>query len=79
MSQTTLEPVLELALTLSAEDRRRLIEELFQSLPSMPAETVDRAWREEVSRRLAQIDNGSVELLSWETVSQQIESRWNAN
>lgn len=58
----TIETVEAEALLLSAAERARLIERLIASLDSDPA--VEEAWAEEVERRHAEVENGSVTLLS---------------
>ncbi len=50
------------ALRLSAAERARLIERLIASLDADPE--VEEAWAAEVERRNAQIENGSVSLIS---------------
>ena len=50
------------ALSLSAAQRARLVEKLIASLDSEPE--IEKAWAEEVERRHAQIERGTVSLLS---------------
>ena len=49
------------ALSLSAAQRARLVEKLIASLDPDPE--IENAWAEEVERRHAEIENGTVSLL----------------
>jgi putative addiction module component (TIGR02574 family) len=53
---TTLQDVAEQALRLSSEDREVLVERLIASLEL--AEPLHPEWREEISRRVAEMDAG---------------------
>ena len=37
-----------------------------------PSEQIEAAWSEEIERRLAEIDAGSVELIPWEDVRPEL-------
>jgi len=58
----TVEAIEAEALTLSAGDRARLVEKLISSLDVDPE--VEEAWAAEVERRHAEIENGTVALVS---------------
>lgn len=60
--------ILDQALLLADEERLRLAEALFDSLPVDAQEQIDKAWREEVLRRMGEVRRGEVELESWEDV-----------
>lgn len=67
--------VLEAALSLSPEDRAELAERLMLSLDEQHQAEVERAWEEEIGRRLDQIDRGEVTLISAEEAKQRIRER----
>lgn len=61
---------------LSAEERLGLIEQLWDSLHDTPSEIpLTDAQREELDRRLDEIDRGAVEGIPWEEVLRQIRER----
>jgi putative addiction module component (TIGR02574 family) len=60
--------VFDEALSLPAEARIRLIEELLASLNLRTRPEIDRIWAEEAERRIAQIDRGEVKLRPGERV-----------
>jgi len=55
------EKVAEQALSLSARDRLRLATELLVSVEPRGSAEVERAWEEEIQRRIAEIDSGNAE------------------
>ena len=61
---------------LSPEERLRLIEELWDSLSAKPgAIPLTNAQREELDRRLDDLETSGPEGIPWEEVLQQIRSR----
>ncbi len=56
------------AKTLSAEDRARLAEELLESLDQEPESEVEAAWDREIERRVAEVESGTVKLISADEV-----------
>ncbi|HEV8486951.1 MAG TPA: addiction module protein [Blastocatellia bacterium] len=58
----------EKAADLPEEDRATLAGLLIESLESEVDESVEGAWKEEVERRVAQLDSGAVETIPWEVV-----------
>ena len=56
------------ALKLSAGDRAELAGLLLESLDDSADKDVDEAWREEIERRMQEMDNGTVTPVSWEQV-----------
>ena len=68
--------VLQVALALDEAERAEIVTALLSSLE--PAEVgVEEAWREEIRRRVAEIDAGEVELVPWETVRKDLFARLN--
>lgn len=65
---TLVEELSARAKTLSAEDRARLAEELLESLDQEPESEVEAAWDRELERRVAEVESGTVELVSSEEV-----------
>jgi putative addiction module component (TIGR02574 family) len=62
---TTLERLREEALALREDERRWLAAVLADSLPP-PDEGLDEYWREEIRRRLDELDRGEADLMDWE-------------
>ena len=61
---------------LSPEERLRLIEVLWESLRTRPESVpLTRAQREELDRRLDELDRGEIETIPWEEVKQQLRDR----
>ena len=56
------------AKTLSSHDRARLAEELLESLQGDADSEADAAWEVEIGRRVAEIEAGTVKLISAEEV-----------
>ncbi|MFZ0393487.1 MAG: addiction module protein [Terracidiphilus sp.] len=74
--------VLELALELNYEERSKLSHELWWSLhptaEDLPQEQIDAAWAAEIERRVAEIDSGSVEMVSWEELEAKLREKLSA-
>ena len=64
--------LLKEALTLQPEVRAALIDSLIDSLDQTVDENAEESWRREIERRLHQIDNGSVELVSWQSARRRL-------
>ena len=60
--------ILDDALSLSTDVRIDLVEKLLRSLNPPIDEDIDRIWTQEVERRIAQIEDGEVELVPGEEV-----------
>jgi putative addiction module component (TIGR02574 family) len=73
---TAFENVAEQALSLSAIERLRLANELLQSVEPQMSEEADRAWEEEIQRRIAAIDSGQAKGRSWEEIKRDFDSRY---
>ena len=73
------DPVSELARRareLPPEDRERVVDELAASFTEGSVSEVDPAWDAEIARRLAEIDEGKVELLDGRTVLAEARRRF---
>jgi putative addiction module component (TIGR02574 family) len=70
--------LLEEALALPLEERAVLVLELEASLHEAyePPEQVEAAWREEIARRLQEIEAGTAELFDGETVLRELRARY---
>ena len=53
---------------MSAEDRARLAEELSESLDQEPESEVEAAWDRKIERRVAEVESGTVQLISADEV-----------
>lgn len=67
--------VLKAALELPAEARAALIDSLIESLDQTIDDDAEEVWREEIYRRLQQIDGGAVQLMPWEDARRRLRSR----
>ena len=56
------------AVDLSENDRATLAGLLLESLDPSPGPGVDRAWSDEIARRVEELDTGAVETIPWEKV-----------
>ena len=65
--------VLEVALTLTTDDRARIAHELLLSLEPEDADAA-AAWSKEIRRRVDEIEAGTGELEDWETVRARLEA-----
>lgn len=69
------EEVLRDALALPAEARAALIGPLVDSLDTEVDEGAEQAWREEIIRRLREIDNGIAKLIPWDEARRRLLAR----
>lgn len=67
--------VLKDALALPAEARAALIGPLVESLDAEVDEDAEEAWREEIQRRLREIDSGTVKLVHWDEAHRRLLAR----
>ncbi len=67
--------VLRDALALPAEARAALIDSLIGSLDPAIDDDAEEAWREEIYKRLEQIDSGAVRLTPWEEARRRLRVR----
>ena len=67
-----LKEVFQEAARLPERDRATLAGLLIETLDPVSEPEVDAAWSEEIKRRLAEIDAGTVELIPWEEVRAEL-------
>lgn len=72
---TAAQKIAQEALQLSEEDRHYVIEVLSNSFSRRVDPEIEKAWEEEIERRVKDIDEGKVELLPMEDVLQDMK-RW---
>ena len=69
--------LLDQALKLSAEERATLARSLLSSLSEEVSEAeADRAWGEEIRRRLERIEAGEVQTVPWEEVRGRLQAEF---
>jgi putative addiction module component (TIGR02574 family) len=61
-------------LHLPIEDRARLAEKLLSSLDDLSEQEIEKLWFVEAQRRVAEIDNGTVQLVSAEEMESRIQA-----
>lgn len=69
------EKIIEQALELDEKDRARVAHELIRSLDGADDSGSVDAWTDELRRRIREIEDGSVELLSLDEVKQRMAER----
>ncbi|PYQ26507.1 MAG: addiction module component, family protein [Acidobacteria bacterium] len=60
------------AVELPESDRATLAGIMIESLDPAPTAAVKAAWSREIERRIREIDEGTVELLDWEDVRDEL-------
>ena len=60
------------AAELPESDRATLAGVMLESLDPHPTAEVKVAWRKEIERRMATVEDGSVELLDWQSVRAEL-------
>ncbi|ETX01396.1 MAG: hypothetical protein ETSY1_07470 [Candidatus Entotheonella factor] len=65
---TTVRDLFKQASILDEQDRATLAGLLLESLEDEVDEDAESAWRKEIERRLAELDSGKVQTVSWEEV-----------
>ena len=65
----------EEAMRLRPEERETLMRLLIDTLDSSSEEKVDEAWRVEIERRMAELDAGAIESVSWEELRARLYQR----
>ena len=76
MTQQTRE-LLQRALALPEEERLALVRVLIESLDEAAEADVERAWEEEVTRRISELDSGKARTVSWQDVQRRVAARLN--
>ena len=56
------------ALSLPEDERAALAASLIQSLDLVVCPETEEAWKQEVTKRVKEIDGGEVEMIPWDTV-----------
>jgi putative addiction module component (TIGR02574 family) len=67
--------ILKEALALPPEARAALADSLWESLDSEVDSDAEEAWRQEIQRRLAEMNSGSVRAISWSQARLQLLSK----
>ncbi|RLB51352.1 MAG: hypothetical protein DRJ42_16965 [Deltaproteobacteria bacterium] len=67
--------ILDEALSLPEDDRRRVAERLLDTIPRETAEEIERAWNEEAVRRAAELERGEVQALDGEQSLRGLEEK----
>jgi len=70
--ERNLNEVLKDAVQLPERDRAALAGLLIETLDPVSEPDVEAAWSEEIERRLAEVDAGTVDLISWEEVRAEL-------
>jgi putative addiction module component (TIGR02574 family) len=65
----------EEAMSLDPEERATLMRLLIETLDAESEEGVEDAWRVEIERRMAELDSGAVETVSWEELRARLYRR----
>jgi putative addiction module component (TIGR02574 family) len=63
------------ALSLPVEARAALADSLLESLDVEVDDNAEEVWREEIYRRLQQIDSGAVRLIPWDDAQRRLWAR----
>jgi putative addiction module component (TIGR02574 family) len=69
--------LLSAASQLPVADRLRLIDELTETLPELPSDSLSPEWQAEIERRSREIDAGTAQLEDWESVRARLFQRAN--
>jgi len=64
----------EAALRLPESQRAKLADCLLDSVEPTDDPDWEKAWGDEIARRIAEIDNGTAELVSWEDLRQEMQA-----
>lgn len=68
----TVEEIIVQALQKPLKDRAIIAERLISSLDTVRDLDVEIAWQEEIQRRVAEVDKGDVDCITWEVVRQRL-------
>ena len=63
--------ILDKALKLPEEERAFISEKLYQSLHLQIDDEIETVWKEEIDKRLEEIENGRVKLINWDDVKKK--------
>ena len=67
--------LLDEAMKLPTSTRAKLVGQLLETLDDGADEGVEEAWRAEISRRVTELDQGTVETVPWEDVRRELRAR----
>ena len=66
--------ILDAALKLSSNERAAVAEQLIQSLDPTQEIEVEKAWQQEIHRRLTEVENGIGTTIPWVAVQQRLKN-----
>ena len=66
--------ILKEALLLSEKERVEMASALFESLDPIVDDGVEKAWEDEIARRIHEIDSGKVKAVSWDEMRKRMRS-----
>jgi putative addiction module component (TIGR02574 family) len=72
---TRADTILGTALALPPDERAWLAEELIASLDEAQDAEVEAAWAAEIEKRIAQVESGEVQTVSWEDARARIRAK----
>ena len=73
---TELEKVVEQALSLPGPERLSVARRILESVEPQANEDVERAWEEEILKRVEKIDSGTAKFRPWEEIKKDFDSRF---
>jgi putative addiction module component (TIGR02574 family) len=73
---TEMEKVVEQALSLPGQERLFVVRRILESVEPEASEEVERAWEEEIIKRVEKIDSGSVSGRSWDEIKRDFDARF---
>jgi putative addiction module component (TIGR02574 family) len=73
---TELEKVVEQALSLPGLERLSVARRILESVEPQASDEVERAWEEEIVRRVEKIDSGTAKFRAWEEIKKDFDSRF---
>jgi putative addiction module component (TIGR02574 family) len=73
---TELEKVVEQALSLPGLERLSVARRILESVEPQASDEVERAWEEEIVRRVEKIDSGTAKFRTWEEIKKDFDSRF---
>ncbi|MDB5803192.1 MAG: hypothetical protein JWN73_514 [Betaproteobacteria bacterium] len=68
------EHLMDEALALSPEERSAMALALLDSLPGEDSSVIEKAWADEIRRRLNALDSGAVRAIPWAEVRARLDS-----
>jgi len=71
-----LERVVEQALSLPGLERLSVARRILESIEPEASEDVERAWEEEIIKRVEKIDSGTANSRPWEEIRKEFDSRF---